>query len=286
MHTVTKILVVFAAILAVLLAALTMAYSVNASRITGDYRAAVEKATNAQTTANSLVAEKGEALTAKESQLQQIKNQVGDLENQIRSLQSEKAELMTRVKKAEGDRDADRAEKALLAASNQTQAALIQKYSDEVTKLREGELTASKQRIELENRINDLEGQLEVAVAGTRALQEQLVEVQRALQASGGVRVGDTASTSGDPVVPTFAVAGKVTDVTKDVSGKDSATINLGTNNRLRENMQLSVFRGEKFIGHLILKRTDLQSSYGVIEYRGQKQPIQAGDEVKSLAAR
>lgn len=286
MHTVTKILVVFAAILAILLAALTMAYSVNASRVADDYRAAVDAKALALTSSQTQIAEAGQALASANQQVQAVKGLVGDLENQIRSLQAEKGELMTRVRKAEGDRDADRAEKALLAASNETLASLSKVQREEVTKLREGEMAASRERIRLEDRINDLEGQLEVAVAGTRALQEQLVEVQRTLQSTGsGVRVGDTART-GDPFIPTFPVSGEVTKVGKDVSGKDSATINLGTNNRIRENMQLSVFRGDKFIGHLIVVRTDLQSSLGLIEYRGQKQPVQQGDVVRSLASR
>jgi len=53
-HTVTKVLVVFAAILCVLLAALTMAYSVNAERVTADYRAQV---TLRQSTADSAMAD-------------------------------------------------------------------------------------------------------------------------------------------------------------------------------------------------------------------------------------
>lgn len=285
MHTVTKILVVFAAILAVLLAALTMAYSVNASKVVGDYRAAEDRANTAKSQANNAVADAQTALAAAQNELQEQKNAFAHLENQIRTLAAEKSDLTRRAQQAEGDRDRDRAALALMAASNDTQASLIKNYSDEVTRLREGQLAANREKIQLEDRINDLEGQLEVAVANTRALQEQLVEVQRTLQAGGGVRVGDTAAT-GDPVAPTFQVAGRVTQVSKDVSGRDAATINLGTNNRLKENMQLSIFRGEKFIGHLVIVRTDLQSSLGVVQYRGGTQPVQAGDEVKSLASR
>ncbi len=286
MHTVTKILVVFAAILAVLLAALTMAYSVNASRITDDYRAAQEKATTSETVARQQVADAQLAHNNLNRDMAAVKNQVAELENGNRALQAERGQLLKDVRAAEGERDNIRGQIALLAASNETQASLIKNYRDEVTRLRDGELASSRQRIELEDRINDLESQLEVAVASTRALQEQLVEAQRSLQTTGGaVRVGDTA-TAGDPVVPNFAVAGQVTKVGKDVSGKDSAEINLGTNNRIKENMQLSIFRGEKFIGHLVVVRTDLQKSLGLVDYKGSKLPVQAGDEVKSLASR
>ncbi len=137
---------------------------------------------------------------------------------------------------------------SLLAASNDTLATLSKSYREEVTKLRENELVSNRHQIELVDRINDLESQLEVATASQRSLQEQLAEANRSLQAAGGaIRVGDTA-TGGDPYKPAFSVTGKVISTGKDVTGKDTATINLGTNNRIRENMLLSVVRGEKFI--------------------------------------
>jgi hypothetical protein len=284
-HTVTKILVVFAAILAVLLAALTMAYSVNATRITGDYRSAVERATQAETSAQNQIGSAQTANTELMRQNQILASKIAEIENHVRTLQAAEGDLKKQVRAAEAERDSIKAQLALLSASNQTLASLSQSYREEVTGLREKELLSNRQQIDLVDRINDLESQLEVANASTRSLQEQLAEANRTLQASGGIRVGDTA-TAGDPYRPSFAVSGKITSVGKDVTGKDSATINLGTNNRIKEKMILSVVRGDQFIGHLTVIRTDLQSSQGLIDYQGLKQPVQAGDEVRSFASR
>lgn len=286
MHTVTKILVVFAAILAVLLAALTMAYSVNSSRITDEYRAAKDEATTARTLAQAQI---GDALTGKtemERQNQALITQLNEKENQVRTLQAAEGTLKSQVRAAEAARDSMKSQQDLLAAANQTLAALSQSYREEVTKLRESELTSNRHQIELVDRINDLESQIEVATASQRSLQEQLAEANRSLQAAGGaMRVGDTA-TAREPYAPSFAISGKVTLINKDVTGKDMATINLGSNNRIRENMLLSVVRGEKFIGHLQIIRTDLQTSTGLIDYKGQGVAVQAGDEVRSFASR
>jgi len=284
-HTVTKILVVFAAILAVLLAALTMAYSVNATRITDDYRAAVERAVSNETTAKLQM---GDANTAKievDKQLASMTSKVAEVENSVRTLQAAEGNLKAQVRSAEGERDAIKAQVDLMAAANQTLSTLAKSYRDEVTKLRENELASSRHQIELVDRLNDLESQLEVSQASTRALQEQLVEARQSLQAAAsGVRIGDTAS--GEPFSPPFAVNGKVTGIGKDVTGSDTATINLGTNNRLDKNMRLSVFRGDTFIGHLTILKADLQSSMGTVKYADAKVQIRSGDDVRSFASR
>ena len=286
MHTVTKILVVFAAVLAILLAALTMAYSVNASRIVADYRSAKDETAQTKASAQAQVAEAGLARAEKEKQVNELQNRITEVEGQLRALQTDNGRLMAEKRAVEGDRDAVRAQISLFGAANETLANLNKSYRDEVTHLRENELAYKRKEIELGDRINDLDSQLEVSQANTRSLQEQLVEARRSLEAGGGVRTGDTATGTGEPYAPAFAVSGKVTSIAKDVNGKYTARINLGRNNQLKEGMKLSIVRNGDFIGDLVIVRTDLQESIGEIDYLGRKTEAKVNDEVRSLASR
>lgn len=288
MHTVTKILVVFAAVLAILLGALTMAYSVNASRITDQYRAALDDAATARSSLNQQMSMWQVESASLNGDKVALEKKATDLENQIRTLQQEKGQQLSATRAAEASRDQALAQIDQIIATSQTQAALIKNYRDEVTKLRENELVYRRKEIELVDHINDIESQLEVSQAGVRALQEQMVELHRTIQAQGAVvRPGDTA-TNTDPYRPNFSLTGKVTTTGKDVNGKDTATINLGTNNQVRERMKLSIVRGDKFIANLVIFKTDLQQSTGMIDYLNQKEVIavQPGDEVRAIAAK
>jgi hypothetical protein len=106
--------------------------------------------------------------------------------DQIASLQTERTKLLQDVATATNARDAIVNQIDQLAATNKTQALLIDSYRNEVTKLRENELTYRKREIELVDRVNDLESQTEVQGGNIRALQEQLVECKRLVDAGGG----------------------------------------------------------------------------------------------------
>lgn len=285
MHTVTKILVVFAAILAVLLAALTMAYSVNAARIVADYRAAKDDANAARTTNSQQFAEWNLKSAEQEKRYTDAEKRIADIEGQIRGLQTDNGRMMADKRAVEADRDAIRAQIGQIGSANETLANLNRIQRDEVSKLRENELAYKRKEIELTDRINDLDSQLEVSQASVRALQETLVETQRNMQTAGGVQSGDRVAQPGEAYAPSFQVSGKVKRVAKDVSGKTMATINLGTNNQVRDNMKLSIVRGDTFIGNLKIVKADLQESIGEITILSGNNQVQVNDEVRSLLA-
>jgi hypothetical protein len=285
-HTVTKVLVVFAAILCVLLAALTMAYSVNADRIVADHLKQVELRTATETTANNQLTQAAEEQARLNQDIQQANNEKTQLGTQISSLQQERQKLLQDVANAVNARDAivNQTEQAI--TTSKTQALLIQQYRDEVTKLRESELNYRKREIELADRINDLESQREVLEQSTRALQEQLAEARRTIETGGTIgAVGQ--SNMGAPIRPSFAVSGRVVSVGRDgATNKPIATINVGTNNQVRDNMQLIIVRGDQFLANFLVKKADLQWAQGEIDTLGKNVTVQEGDTVRSLVAR
>lgn len=288
MHTVTKVLVVFASILCVLLAALTMAYSVNVDRIVADRRGEIDRRITAETLANNRVAQGAEE-AARLSQMVQAKDsQISQLNTKIAALEAERAQLNQNLAAAVAGRDSIVAQIDQAVATSKTQALLIQQYRDEVTKLRDNELMYKKHEIELGDRINDLESANEVKDQSVRALQEQLVEARRAIDAAGGAIALGPSRGPAQPYKPSIAISGKVTNTKKDAAtGKPMARINVGSNNQVRENMQLAIVRGNQFLGNLVVTKTDLGWAEGVIDYVGNaKVEVKDGDEVTSLVSR
>jgi hypothetical protein len=285
-HTVTKVLVVFAAILCVLLAALTMAFSVNADRIVASHNKEVELRVATETSSKGMLTQAATEQARLNQDIQQLNTQKTQLGTQIASLQGERTKLLQDVATATNARDAIVNQIDQLAATNKTQALLIDSYRNEVTKLRENELTYRKREIELVDRLNDLESQREVQDGSIRALREMLEESRRALDAAGGpVQSGRIASDA--PIRPSFPVSGKVTEVSRDAANnKPMAVVNVGTNNQIRENMQLVITRGNQFIANFTVKQADLQWSRGEINYLGKTVTVQPGDNVQSLVSR
>jgi hypothetical protein len=216
--------------------------------------------------------------------IQQLNSQKTQLGTQIASLQTERTKLLQDVATATNARDAIVNQIDQLAATNKTQALLIDSYRNEVTKLRENELTYRKREIELVDRVNDLESQTEVQGGNIRALQEQLVECKRLVDAGGGAVQTRTAN---EAYSPSFPVNGRVTQVMTDPSNqKPMAVVNVGTNNQIRENMKLMIVRGGEFIANFKVTQVDMQWARGEIDYLGRKVSVQQGDTVQSSATR
>jgi hypothetical protein len=284
-HTVTKVLVVFASILCVLLAALTMAYSVNVGRIVDDRNAEINRRLAADALASQSIAMGKEETARLMQDIQARDSQVNQLGATISQLQSERAKLTQDLSTAVAARDAIVNQIDQAVATSKTQALLIQQYRDEVTQLRTNELAYNHRQIELSDRINDLESNLEVQQQSVRALQEQLVEARRTIDAGGSIGLGSAGGVT--TFKPSIPISAKSVQTTKDAAtGKPIATINLGTNNQIREGMLLAIVRGNEFLGNLTITKTDLQWAQGEINYLGRKVEAKNGDSVTSLVSR
>lgn len=291
-HTVTKALVVFAALLLVLLSALTMAYSINADRIIQDRRSIMDAKRASDEMASSKISQAAEEQARLNGHIEALNKELTSRAAKISSLESERAQLIAQVRAAEDGRASIAGQIGQLGETNRTQALLIQNYRDEVTKLRDNELNYRKREIELVDRNNDLESQVEVLRQSTRALQEQLVEARRTIDA-GGVALGALGGGSGGPYTPSIALAGTVNKVFQDpATKKPMAEINIGSNSQVREGMELTISRGDQFVAKFIVSRVDLNWSVGEIRYldagRGgqPKNEVRQNDRVGTLSAK
>jgi len=275
-HILTKVFVVFAAVLALVLAALTMTYSVNADRVEADHRNALARAAEAAAARDAATSQFSEMQNRLARQVDQLSTDNANLRSQIRDLLTENSRLLADKRKAEEDAQSTKNQIGDFVESIKAQASRIESYRAEVTALRTSELRLRRETLSLEDRLNDLESQRQVYEQTTRALQEQLVATQRALQSAqqGTLTAGGRAD---QPYEATGAlITGRVTKVRKDPStGQTLVELNVGTNDRVAENMKLYVGRGrDTFVANLVVVTTDLNNSVARVD-------LLAGDAVR-----
>jgi len=276
LHAVTKILVVFAVVLSLLLSALTVAYSANAERIKGQYQAMESRSQGLQSQLQSAESRHAEDRARLSGEIDAVNEQLNDAFAKKSSLQQEASRLLADLKAAQVELAGVRSRIDRLASMSQTQATLISSYRDELSGLRTEELNAKQREIDLADRVNDLAGQLEVAIETNRALQEQLAELQQSL--GGGSAV---ASSGGRPALGQ-PIRARITEVSTGPAGEMLAQIDAGSNDRLSESMELTIVQNDRFAGVLKLTKVELNEAVGRIQL-AQGQRIAPGAMVVTI---
>jgi hypothetical protein len=278
-HIVTKILIVFGAILTILLSALTISYAASETRVREDYKNVVAQKDRAQKEVQIAQAESSEKRSALAIAKDAAESAKADLEQQIKRLQQERAELIAKAKEAELAADAAKNQVAGLGESAKVNSTLIKSLTDEVSSLRKAQLEASKRETDLVDRLNDIESQKQVLEQTARALQEQLAEARLALEQAKSSGAGTAiAAVAVEAVGP--RISARIVKLDKFPSGDDLAEINLGSAQGLKENQKLNIVRGDKFVASLILTKVDAQRSVGRIDRLGTKNDPQVDDLV------
>ncbi|MCC6426497.1 MAG: hypothetical protein IT435_06720 [Phycisphaerales bacterium] len=286
MHILTKVLMVFAAVLAIFLSALAIAYSANTDKITGDYAQEAARRTAAEASAAVQIAQSNEEQSRLRAEIAQINQKAAEWEGKVKDLQRENSEQRDGRARAEARFDAIEGEKRVLAETANTQSKLLDSYRGEINKLLASDLAFRKRELELDERIGELESQREVLQANVRALQEQLTEAKMAQGATGpgGTLALSTGSRSAEPFVMSGAlVRTRVDRVSTDTAtGALLAQIPVGSTGGIRDNAKLYIVRDGRFIANLIVVRTDMNWAVGRIDTLGKEVVVQAGDEVLS----
>lgn len=281
-HILTKILVVFAAVLSLALAALTSSYAMNRDAITGGYNNAVAERDKARANYNTQSSQFAEERQKLQQTVNDLQDQLGRVQNAKREVESQLADLSLQARAAADRADSVTRQIGDLGKTTDTQAVLITSQRDEVRKLREDSLAIRNENIALLDRINDLESQNEVLIQSNRSLQVSIVELQR--QAS-----GEDVVASGPREVRTLTgdlVVGRVRQVRTD-NGQQYAEVDLGSRDRMSENVKLHITRNGNFVANLIIVRTDLQSSVGRVDTVGNPSAeVRPGDMVLSSLTR
>jgi TolA-binding protein len=278
-HIVTKILMVFCAILSLLLAALTMAFAANASAIRASVAHEQQLRVAAQTEKGLSDAALGQARETYRSKLAATESQLKSLNEQVAQLQAERTRLNSDLQRATSDASSIRGQIAQQAATIETQTQLIKNYRDEVLSLRDANLTNERRAIELTDRVNELEGIREVLDQNVRALKEQLEEARlnmQSAQASGG-SVGGAGGANASGVSTMAArsapremsgpvVRARITEVFPSPAGDTMVVIDEGANRGIREGTLMNVTRGDQWLGALVITTVEPTRAVGKMQ--------------------
>jgi hypothetical protein len=279
-HILTKVFVLIASILSVVMASLAVSYAANANAIKADYASAV----SAQQAAEGSLAIHNDAMMRAsmqaEKNIARLQQEKADLEASIRENDASISGLTIELRQAKAARDSLDGKIAQLGVTTQTQAELIREYKGEVSRLRDGELSWRNQKLDLEASLSDSQSQLGVYEQVNRSLQEQL-RIARD-EANNGTTTGGIAA--GPIEIPGEQIRGEVQEVRVEATtGNLIIRISLGTNDRVSENAKLYLNRdGQTYLGDVVIFETDLDFAIGRVRNLQPGQEIRVGDQVWS----
>lgn len=279
-HILTKVFVLFAAVLSIMLSALTISYTINTDQIVSKYNDALEEAKTAEGSLSAQAARHGIILTEKEAQIDNLRSQLSAATNTMRDIERSAAQLQTDLRTAEADKAAaDRRVQGALEATK-AQAQIIDAYKTEVSSLRNNELLARENMLQLEERLANVLSQGAVQEATIRSLREQIEGAKTGTANAGRFEQIDLINAT--PIGGSL-VRGSVQSVAYDADmGRYIVQIDLGENDRMRRNARVHIVRGNDFIADLVITRTDLNVATGIVDNLRAGESVRQNDTVKS----
>jgi hypothetical protein len=276
-HSVTKFLMAFAAVLSIFLSAMVIAYAANTDRILQDYgnEQAARRAAEA-----SYAAGAGQWSTERGNLMADLNNQKmtsQQKDSRLAELELERATLRNEHAEAQRARDSFKARVDEFAEIIKTNQTIIDRYSQEVSQLRDNEIASRSRALETEERMANLLSTVDVLQANNRVLTEQMVELRNTL-ASGA---GAGANAGAVKYDARLQILGRVENVRLDGStSKTIVQLNVGSNTGVANGMIFRVVRGGEFIANVVITKTDL--AFSIAEVEILQKDIQVGDEVRT----
>lgn len=284
MHILTKVFVLFAAILSVLMAALAISYTVSADRILQDYDNAQKSKVAAVTALGAQMGIHQRETTTLNTTVDQLRGENAELQSQIRENESVIANITIAERQAKASRDSIEGKISQLTTSVDTLTQLTNSYKSELERLRSEQLRWRDEKIDLESTLSDLNSQVIVYEATQRNLSEQLAEAKNEIQkARGGGQPFAGVRTPVAPI-PGPMIRGRVEAVQSEVATGDLIVqISLGSNDRIRENTELYLNRdGRTYLGDVHIFNVDLNHAFGRVVNQQPGASIRTGDQVWS----
>jgi len=285
-HSFTKFFVVLAALLSLMVAALTITYSVNTQRIADQFRDVQRANEQAQIQLRTQAQAHTDEVASLRSELESRDREIAELRSDLNQQTLENQELIARVREAEAEAKAVQGRITQLGVTAETLTSLVENYREEVRTLRDQQLRNRNQRLDLEDRIADLASENQVFEDTIRALREQLAEARRAVQtaaAGNGAGNGQGDRVAAGRTVPGPTIFGRVTDVRQaQADDRTLVEVNLGSNDQITEGTELYAVRGSDYVGTLVVDRVDLQSSVAYVRLTNRDMQVREGDEIRS----
>jgi TolA-binding protein len=290
-HLLTKILVVLVALLVAALVPLAAVSATNQATFKS-------KAADAEAKQKAAQTELSVANDAYNASVAAVQAKLSGLEAQIRAVSMERdKEVQMRADK---ERDLERArieladlkgQVAAMSANDSLQTKLIDAMRQDIEGARDQYLAAEKVRVDLQDTLARLQGDLDSESAAKRQLQEQLQKVSEereravaesqryaALHGSLAPRAG-AAPDAGLPVAADRSLSATLIDVKREPDAV-LAEINAGSRDGVKEGWVMTIADGSNFMGNLRIVQVDVNRAVGVVELedteaRGEVKPGQ-----------
>jgi hypothetical protein len=276
-HILTKILVVLVALLVVALVPLAAVSSTN--QITFKQRVADVESQYKAEQANSRAAQDAynASVGAQQARIAALEKQIATAEQQASSERAARAEFEKQVEGMRIQVAELQGQVTAFAANSGLQTKLIETLRADVDNSRSQYISSEKQRVELQDAIARMQGDLESETAAKRQLQEQLQKVtEEKDRASADVAryaalhgsMAPSAGAAGDATLPVPAdrsLSATVVSVKREPDAT-LAEINVGSRDGVREGWVLMLADGNNFVGNLRIIKVDLNRSVGVVE--------------------
>ena len=285
MHILTKIFVVLVSLLAVFMVPLVVVSTMNQEH----WRQDALEATAQVKAVRSQQASERQAAIAREGQLtesltaysQRQQAHVAELE----ACRIARSESAARAITAEHERDGQARAQRALAQSLKAAEELTTKLVNDLEMLRTRALTAERRRVELDERLAELDSQLQVADAVQRALREENAQFKRDQRAmelalheytSRFGEIDGSGLAEDEGISPDRNLEAVVLDVTR-ANDRTMVEIDAGSREGIQEGWLLTVGNGGTFIGRLRIIDVDLNRATGILslenESRGLAKP-------------
>lgn len=276
MHILTKLLVVLAAVLSVLLSGLTIAYTSNAEALRSAIDRSQARAVAAETDARESIRREAAARDNLERQIESIQTTLAESRSAVNDLETSNARLLAENKRLTIAEQNYQTSIDDYAARVDQSNEVLNGFRQELVTLRQRELSLQRRELELTDRLADLESEIEAKDGTLRALREQIVDLEQTL-AGGPARGGEQRGVVAAP----RSFQARVLQVQRDANNDLLVSIDAGTNDRLENKMKLNIVRSGRFLGTITLERVDLNEAVGRVTLRATGDPaISSGDLV------
>ncbi|UCD76740.1 MAG: hypothetical protein JSV91_07390 [Phycisphaerales bacterium] len=292
MHVLTKIFIVLVSLLAVLLVPLVVVYAQNEDTFKSKYADAVAQKTSAQGMAKAAIASHAAAEVRLQAQIDAAAAANRDLAEQLAAKVAEIRRLESELAAAKAMQAEIRKELAILASAGKANQELAVSLVDELRTLRDSALQGERQIVELDEANRELSGQLSVAVAARRALEEELQQVRdenaQALNTIGiyhnihGPLSTDRMVATAEGIRPTQDLDATIISVRRGADNQVLAEIDAGSRDGVKVGWKMTIGKGGTFIGNLRIISVDINRSTGIVtlENELERGPVEVGQRV------
>ncbi|MFA7236319.1 MAG: hypothetical protein WC058_05595 [Phycisphaeraceae bacterium] len=282
MSVLTKVFVVLATILAVLLVPLMIAYVNNTDHFKTDYE--TEKAMKgvAETRAQIVEASLARAQEAQATALAKVNAEKAGLDAQIQNITGKfTAEQVAKIN-AQNELATKNAQISQLTAGQEQAGKIIADQAKQLDELQNKFMTTEKRFVEVSNVLEEKTTTLATLTEQVRLIQEQLKDAQDELAqrqtqqiAAPGTGTPGTGSAVQAAPLPPVTIRGQITAV-EAVGDQTFVAINVGRQDNVAEGMHFIIHHGDQYLGSVTITKVDLNSAAGRVT-------LKRGDIAKNL---